>query len=390
MGITTGSMSTDAVVYESQTFYADKLSLLVLIPCLWFGLPILLLQQLLGPTAAVAFTALALLPRLLWRSSQPAEGSNFLLANLIYWNLVYPCFFGSPFFLLGLCYVQPYTALPLVLLYIIYIKLLARPDLRGGQPWRFFSSHDWGIVALRRYLRLRLCVSPALHQRCPSKPVVVGIHPHGVASDYRVLMDGLLYEALPGRHLFTLGASVLFSLPLVRELALWTRTIDASKSVAKRALESGVSLAVIPGGEAEQMRTQTGVEDVYITKRVGFVKLAMQHEAALVPCYAFGTTDLYDITESQHQANTTGFLWTLSKKFGVAMPRFRGRFGFLPKRKACCMVFGDPFEPECKEPKKPTDGELVAALALYMRKLKALFDEHKEAMGCGDRELVMT
>eukprot|EP00966_Prymnesium_polylepis_P140187 3238337-Prymnesium_polylepis.1 len=68
------------------------------------------------------------------------------------------------------------------------------------------------------------------------------------------------------------------------------------------------------------MRTQPGVEEVYLAKRVGFVKLAMQHQAALVPCYAFGTTDLYDITPAQHKANSKGFLWTLSKKYGVAMP----------------------------------------------------------------------
>ena len=71
------------------------------------------------------------------------------------------------------------------------------------------------------------------------------------------------------------------------------------------------------------MRTQTGVEEVYLTKRVGFVKLAMTHRAALVPCYAFGTTDLYDITPRQHATNSKGYLWTLSKKYVVAMPLYQ-------------------------------------------------------------------
>ena len=69
---------------------------------------------------------------------------------------------------------------------------------------------------------------------------------HGVASDFRVAMDGLLYEALPGRKVVTLAASVLFTLPLVRELCLWTRCIDASKKVAARALSRGLSLQVPP------------------------------------------------------------------------------------------------------------------------------------------------
>ena len=72
-------------------------------------------------------------------------------------------------------------------------------------------------MALRRYLRLRLHVSTALHERAARAPVVIGIHPHGCAADYRVAMDGMLYEALPGRKIVVLAASVLFALPLVRD-----------------------------------------------------------------------------------------------------------------------------------------------------------------------------
>ena len=30
--------------------------------------------------------------------------------------------------------------------------------------------------------------------------MVIAVHPHGVASDYRILLDGMLYEALPKRE----------------------------------------------------------------------------------------------------------------------------------------------------------------------------------------------
>ena len=109
-----------------------------------------------------------------------------------------------------------------------------------------------------------------------------------------------------------------------------------------------------------------------------------------MPCYAFGTTDLYDNTEAQQKANSKGFLWRLSRNYGVAMPRYQGTFGFMPKRQAMDLVFGEPFEPPCKEPGLPTDEEVVAGHALYVKKLKALFDAHKEALGFGDRELVVT
>ena len=50
--------------------------------------------------------------------------------------------------------------------------------------------------------------------------------------------------------MLALSASVLFHIPLVRELALWTRCVDARKAVALRALQRRRSLMVIPGGAA--------------------------------------------------------------------------------------------------------------------------------------------
>ena len=280
------SLGSSFYTVDASHFGSGGLVLQIVPPALFFLLPFIttLLLPFQWASAAAAVVAFAaFLPRLLWQPSAPAEGRAFWMANALYWNLVYPAFFGSPLLIMLCCYLKPRVSAPLFGIWLLYTRLVSRPDLGSGQPWKHFAQHDWGIVALRRYLRLRLHVSQALRERDAGKPVVIAIHPHGVASDYRVAMDGLLYDALPGRPVFTLAASVLFALPLVRELVLWTRCIDASKKVAARALSKGLSLAVIPGGEAEQMRTQTAVEEVYLAKRAGFVKLAMQHGAALVP-----------------------------------------------------------------------------------------------------------
>ncbi|CAK8991592.1 Diacylglycerol O-acyltransferase 1 (Diglyceride acyltransferase) (Triacylglycerol synthase) (TAG synthase), partial [Durusdinium trenchii] len=209
--------------------------------------------------------------------------------------------------------------------------------------------------AFRRYLRLRIHVHPLLQEYPPEKPVVIAVHPHGVASDYRILLDGMFYNALPKREVLTLSASVLFCIPMVRELALWTRCIDARKSVAARALKKKHSLMVIPGGEQEQIRTVQGREEVFLRKRFGFIKLALEQQAAVVPCYAFGCVDLY--------ATYTNFLFSpreyLRKTLGVCIPVYLGALGFLPLRKPVHLVCGAPLELSCKVPGKPTDEEVV-------------------------------
>jgi len=376
-------------VFDSNAFAAGPLWLEGLVAIWVFALPVATCAWQLGTLAALILIGLAVLPRLLWRPTSPPEGRAFTIANALYWNMVYPLFFGSPLFIALSVSVWPRACGAAALLYVVAVKLLVRPDLADSSAWPFFSQRDWGLRALRQYLRLRLHVSEKLIARPAAQPVIIGIHPHGIAADYRMAIDGLLYAALPGRTVLALAASVLFSLPFVRELCLWTRCIDASKKVAARALRKGRSLLVIPGGEAEQMRTMPGVEEVYLAKRLGFVKLALQHSAALVPCYAFGVVDLYRVTPAQHRSNAQGARWTLSKKYGVAVPSYSGSLGFLPTRVPNDLVLGEPLELQCATPGEPTDAEVQAAHAAYVAALRALFDAHKADFGYADRQLVV-
>ena len=69
-------------------------------------------------------------------------------------------------------------------------------ELASGS--NFQQVREWGYRAFRRHSHLRLHAHAALRARDPAAPVVIGVHPHGVASDYRIIVDGLLYDALPG------------------------------------------------------------------------------------------------------------------------------------------------------------------------------------------------
>ncbi|CAK8991642.1 Diacylglycerol O-acyltransferase 1 (Diglyceride acyltransferase) (Triacylglycerol synthase) (TAG synthase) [Durusdinium trenchii] len=334
----------------------------------------------------VVFSVALSSPRLLWQpgSGHPAEGARYVYALGLYWNMVMAICFASPLLILCCCWNQPILIFP-TLLYILWGRVIARAELKDGAAWPWFSQQEWGYHAFRRYLRLRIHVHPLLQEYPPEKPVVIAVHPHGVASDYRILLDGMFYNALPKREVLTLSASVLFCIPMVRELALWTRCIDARKSVAARALKKKHSLMVIPGGEQEQIRTVQGREEVFLRKRFGFIKLALEQQAAVVPCYAFGCVDLY--------ATYTNFLFSpreyLRKTLGVCIPVYLGALGFLPLRKPVHLVCGAPLELSCKVPGKPTDEEVQSAHCTYMDALKNLYDEERHQFGYPERELTI-
>ncbi|CAE8697401.1 unnamed protein product, partial [Polarella glacialis] len=351
------------------------------------GLPVLCCSLSPYPVTAVFCILGFALPRLLWRQGDVAEGTKYVAALAVYWNLVMASCFLSPLLVAYCCWSRPRPCIPAALMYLLWARYLARSELKDGSAWAAFSRQEWGFHAFRRFMRLRLHLDEKLMARPAHEPVVLAVHPHGVASDYRILVDGLLYEAMPERRVLVLSASVLFCLPLVRELALWTRCIDARKSVAARALQKGNSLMVIPGGEHEQIRTVTGREEVFLSTRFGFVKLALEAKAALVPCYAFGCVDQYDT----YPHVLHGPRESLRKAFGVCIPLYRGLVGFLPKRVPVNLVFGAPLElPICSVPGAPSDAEVVAAHAIYVKALQVLFDAEKGRFGYGDRQLAVS
>ena len=169
-----------------------------------------------------------------------------------------------------------------------------------GRPDKHFSQTHWVFARLREYLHLTFHRSAEVQRKLFSiKETGQGIFaffPHGVNSDFRVLMDGPMYDEFadvykqaPGR---TLAASILFKLPGIRYLCLATSCVDAGRPTAKRCLRKGLSLLLCPGGQDEQIETIYGRERIFLKRRSGFIRLAIEHGVPVVPCYCFGSSDL--------------------------------------------------------------------------------------------------
>ncbi|VEU40561.1 unnamed protein product [Pseudo-nitzschia multistriata] len=278
-----------------------------------------------------------------------------------------------------------------------------------GGVWRAFSERYFFLSSIhRRYLNLSFAKPlPKELVEAESRSnaqFILAAFPHGCNSDFRVLMDGIINETFPNllkrNKIRALAASILFWIPVVREISLWTGCIDASRPVAKAALDQGKSLLILPGGEAEQIRTVYGREIIYLKNRKGFIKLALVHGVPIVPMYVFGCSDSYYTYNWMAQRFR---LW-LVKNLGICITPCSGLWGnpFCPLPKTTTIVMGKPIRFEfvleqdnlnesCIDTsiskQTPTKEEVDRAHAVFIRELTALFDAHKTALGYGDRTL---
>jgi 1-acyl-sn-glycerol-3-phosphate acyltransferase len=296
--------------------------------------------------------------------------------------------------------------------------------------WRRFSEElFFPATIMRRYLDLSFAEPPPEFVKAEAEEdsrFIFAAFPHGCNCEFRICSVGVLGEVIPNLikrdALRTLAASILFKIPVFRELSLWTGCIDASRKCAEEALSQQKSLMICPGGEAEQIMTTYGREKVYLSKRKGFIKLAMRKGVPVVPIYVFGSSDSYytfhDGNGDDNDHKNRKFDWTLyklrynlMKNFGICITVCSGLWGsqLCPLPKKTTIVFGKPirFEPAGNNTTtkasstegssdggnptsggfEPTNEELDKAHALFVKELTVLFDAHKEKLGYGDRTL---
>ncbi|KOO28546.1 diacylglycerol o-acyltransferase 2-like protein [Chrysochromulina tobinii] len=100
-------------------------------------------------------------------------------------------------------------------------------------------------------------------------------------------------QSLVGLDARAAGASILFRIPLLRELLLLANVRDASYDNIIGLLTSGRTVAVNPGGNWEMTSASHEQERIYVQQRLGFIRLAMRTGRPLLPAYAFGESQLF-------------------------------------------------------------------------------------------------
>lgn len=142
---------------------------------------------------------------------------------------------------------------------------------------------------------------------------------------------------------------------------------------------NGVVLVV--GGAQEALNARPGSYRIYIKNRKGFIKVALETGASLVPVVSFGEVDVFDQPSNEKGTKLRKFQEIYKRWTGVAPAVFIGRgflqysFGIIPRRSPIHTVVGAPID-LVKNP-MPSKKDVDELHEKFMSELEKLFHEHK-------------
>ena len=170
------------------------------------------------------------------------------------------------------------------------------------------------------------------------------------------------------------GASALFYVPFVREILLILGVRDASKKTMQALLAANRSIGMQPGGIWEQLHTDHKKEQCFCMRKLGFMRLALEHGMPIIVVYAFGESQLYTTYPWAYNLRR----W-IAQNFYLGIPLITGRFGLpfpiIPHATPITIVSGSPIEVGPPNP-NPTAADLKVVYEKYEAELHRLFNKY--------------
>ncbi|XP_048372360.1 2-acylglycerol O-acyltransferase 3 [Sphaerodactylus townsendi] len=300
--------------------------------------------------------------------------------SVFQWVLTF-LFFGIFFtsVLIGLLFTSYWS---ITVLYCTWWIIDWETPERGGRRCEWMRR--WRLWRLHRdYFPIKLVKTAELP---PTRNYVLGSHPHGIIcagafSTFCTEATGFS-QTFPGLKSHLCLLSGLFHLPVYREYMMSSGMVPVSKRSLDFVLRGGPGHAVIivVGGAAESLGGAPGEHRVVLRGRRGFVRLALQHGADLVPVYSFGETDIFRQLQFAEGSRARRLQQAFKERVGFAPCLFRGSsWGLLPFAAPITVVVGAPIPVPRRQ--SPTEEEVAHYHRLYVAALRSLFEAHKGQCG---------
>ncbi|KAG2457368.1 MOG2A acyltransferase, partial [Polypterus senegalus] len=180
----------------------------------------------------------------------------------------------------------------------------------------------------------------------PSQNYILGFHPHGIlvaGAFVNFCTEATGFSVLfPGMTPYLLMLPLWFRTPFFRDYIMCGGLIPSDKESATYLLENkqgGSAVVIAIGGAPESLDARPGAFTLLLKNRKGFVRLAIEKGAHLVPIFSFGENEVFDQVENPRGTWLRWIQERLQKVMGVALPLFHARgvfqysFGLIPYRK---------------------------------------------------------
>uniref|UniRef100_A0A4W4FUQ6 Acyltransferase n=1 Tax=Electrophorus electricus TaxID=8005 RepID=A0A4W4FUQ6_ELEEL len=268
---------------------------------------------------------------------------------------------------------------------------------QGGR--RSSWVRNWTVwTYFRDYFPIRLIKT---HDLLPSRNYVFGYHPHGIFCfgafcNFSTEATGFS-KKFPGIRpsLATLAGN--FRLPVLRDYIMFAGICPVNRNSIDYLLArngTGNAVVIVVGGAAESLDCVPGQNCVTLKNRKGFVKLALQKGADLVPVYSFGENEAYHQVIFEEGSWRRYLQRKLQKLLGFAPCLFHGcgffsseSWGMVPYCKPINTVVGEPITvPKVEE---PTPDIVDMYHDMYIRSLTELFDKYKTRFGLEETESLL-
>ncbi|CAL8071229.1 unnamed protein product [Calicophoron daubneyi] len=226
---------------------------------------------------------------------------------------------------------------------------------------------------------------------------LVGYHPHGMFV-VGVLVNFLteancFSKTFPNLKPWVAGHHVQFFYPLYRDWLLYSGCTSVSREALLYHIDpdmnknKGNFVVVVVGGAPEMLEAHPGRYVMYLKKRFGFFKLALETGSSLIPCISFGEPGIVG-----QVWNPPGSKLRRLQEFGMNFTRipfpypvFRYFFP-VPRRKPINTVIGAPIP--CERILNPTNEQVEEIKQLYLERLEGLFKRYKDVYDPGASEIV--
>lgn len=253
------------------------------------------------------------------------------------------------------------------------VGLLVSTVVWAQGTWRAFGE-SWGFEAWRRYFQFKVWREEP--KFAVNKNVLLAVVPHGLFPLSLTLLSGVQNEVFPelgnASGVSTAVASGMLWTPVLAPMLRWLGCIPATRHGVTQALQEG-SCILVPDGIAGAFHSDSAEELVYLNTRTGFIRMAIEQGALLVPVYCFGHTQLWDVWP-KHDS----WIAALSRRWQFSLIWFWGEWWMppLPRRVPLTMVVGKGIA--VAQERNPTAERVQQVHTQFTQALSSLYNRYRK------------